>query len=116
MMDIDWKKSLFQILINITVFTGLSAFTALLFVVGMFLTNNNLTTNYLLSLIIAGVAGGFWGFALDQISRTWETEMNKLKTQSYYSLVKKWGSYLMLIICLMIVLGIMMAHFGMISQ
>lgn len=114
-MDIDVKASSLRFLIELTYMLFFSAITVIFFITGMLLTKNNLPSDYLLSLLIAGLVGGFWGYGLQEVPKTIEKEISKVRSyQSRRVLVKKWFSYLSLVLILFGVLGVIMGLLGMV--
>ncbi len=114
-MDINWKTSSLKFLIELTYMLGFSAITVIFFITGMFLTKNNLHGDYLLSLLIAGLVGGFWGYGLQEVPKAIEKQMDMIRSyQSRRTLIKKWLRNLSLVLILFGVLGAIIGIFGMV--
>lgn len=113
-MNIDLKKILLMFLIDTTMGLFFATITVVFYMLGMFLTENNLPNDYLLSLIIAGVIGGFWGVGLEQMLKIPKEEISKLRTQSYTFLSTTWAMYFIVIFVIDVVLGFFMFMFHMV--
>jgi len=107
------KKILLYFLLYVSSMSELLVMTIIFYILGMFLSHNNLQENFLVSLMIAGVIGGFWGIGLEKITNIAKNENEELNKSSYKSRFVHWLKMLGIFIIISIILGFLMRWWGM---